>query len=152
MHVRTDLSTVRQLSIVGFLLLVAATAGLILRSAILAVEPIGITVQALSIGLMIWARLTFGVRSFHASAEPTSGGIVTTGPYRFLRHPIYAAIGYFLWTAAISHASTVSIVLALAATAGIAARISAEERLLLLRYPEYAAYAARTRRVVPFLL
>jgi len=45
---------------------------------------------------MLWARLTFGGRSFHAGANPTAGGVVTTGPYRFVRHPIYAAILYFL--------------------------------------------------------
>jgi hypothetical protein len=41
--------------------------------------------------------LTFGARSFHAGANPTDGGVVTAGPYRFFRHPIYAAILYFLW-------------------------------------------------------
>lgn len=40
---------------------------------------------------MAWARLTFGRRSFHASAVPTAGGVETRGPYRFIRHPIYTA-------------------------------------------------------------
>ena len=30
-------------------------------------------------------------------------------------------------------------------------RIAAEERLVLERYPEYAAYAARTKRLIPFV-
>jgi len=141
----------RPLSIAGFIIVVAALSGLLSRSALIATEPIGITLQVAAAGLMIWARITFGRRSFHAAADPTAGGIVTRGPYRYLRHPIYAAITYFTWTAAISHASAVNLLLAVAASAGIAARVVAEERLLLERYPEYAAYAARTKRIIPFL-
>jgi len=100
---------------------------------------------------MIWARVTFGMRSFHAAANPTEGGIVTTGPYRFLRHPIYAAILYFLWTGVASHASVLSVTAGVVATLGIAGRIVTEERLVTERYPEYREYAARTKRVVPFV-
>jgi protein-S-isoprenylcysteine O-methyltransferase Ste14 len=52
----------------------------------------------------------------------------------------------------ISHASAVNVSLAALATAMLAVRIVTEERLLLRRYPEYASYAAKTKRVVPFLL
>jgi protein-S-isoprenylcysteine O-methyltransferase Ste14 len=41
--------------------------------------------------------------------------------------------------------------LALIVTTAIAVRIVAEERLLVERYPEYVAYAARTKRVIPFV-
>jgi protein-S-isoprenylcysteine O-methyltransferase Ste14 len=42
------------------------------------------------------ARVTFGRRSFHAAANPTAGGLVTTGPYRLIRHPIYTAACLFV--------------------------------------------------------
>lgn len=102
--------------------------------------------------LMLWARLTFGGRSFHAAANPTSGGVVTKGPYRFVRHPIDAAILYFVWAGVISHVSVLNMFWAVVATAMVAVRIAAEERLLQKRYPEYAAYAVSTKRVVPFVL
>jgi protein-S-isoprenylcysteine O-methyltransferase Ste14 len=44
------------------------------------------------------------------------------------------------------------IVLAALARAIVGVRISAEEGLLVARYPEYAAYASKTKRVVPFVL
>jgi protein-S-isoprenylcysteine O-methyltransferase Ste14 len=101
---------------------------------------------------MIWARVTFGIRSFHATARPTAGGLVTTGPYRFIRHPIYAAVLYFTWVGVFSHTSALNVVLGLFATAGTIIRMATEERLLIQRYPEYRDYAARTRRVIPFVV
>src|SRR5215813_5692154 len=79
-------------SLLAFALLVAVLVALVSLKAVFAVEPIGIAIQVLAVLLMIWARATFGVRSLHAAANPTGGGLVTSGPYRFLRHPIYAAV------------------------------------------------------------
>ena len=60
-------------------------------------------VQVAAVLLMVWARMTFGRRSFHAAANPTAGGLVTWGPYRYWRHPIYSAILLFLWSGVLSH-------------------------------------------------
>ena len=79
--------------------------------------PITITIQVLAALLMVWARLTFGIRSFHGTANPTAGGLITTGPYRYLRHPIYAAILYFLWAGIAAHPSLGTVAIGLLATA-----------------------------------
>jgi len=132
--------------------LVGAIATLLARHALFATGAVPIAVQVLAGLLMLWARLTLGGRSFHAAANPTAGGVVTNGPYHLIRHPIYAAILYFVWAGTISHAAVLNAALAVLATAMVAVRIAAEERLLVKRYPDYATYAARTKRVVPFLL
>jgi protein-S-isoprenylcysteine O-methyltransferase Ste14 len=139
------------LSVSAFIVLVIAILLLIKQEAIIANGLIAITVQTLAVLLMVWARLTFGKRSFHASADPTEGGLVTSGPYQFLRHPIYAAIFYFVWAAVLSHLSIINFCLGIVATAGVMIRIFSEERLLIVRYPEYISYAARTKRVIPFV-
>ena len=76
----------RTSSVVAFALMVAGLAVLIYRESIFATEPVAITVQAAAVLLMLYARLTFGRRSFHAAANPTEGGLVTSGPYAVLRH------------------------------------------------------------------
>ena len=45
----------------------------------------------------------------------------------------------------------VALLLALLATLATAVRIQAEEQLLRATFPEYSAYAARTKRLVPFV-
>lgn len=109
----------------------------------------GLVVQGVALALMLWARVTFGRRSFHFAANPTAGGLVTWGPYRWFRHPIYAAVLLFLWTAVATHPSLITLALGIAATAATAVRIRGEERLLAVRYPEYGEYSARTKRLVP---
>jgi len=135
-----------------FVVLVLAIVGLLYTHSLLGHGPVSIGLQVVAVLLMIWARVTFGMRSFHYAANPTEGGLVTTGPYRYLRHPIYAAILLFLWTGVAVNASPLSVALGLAATAMLALRIAFEERLVRQRYPEYDDYARRTRRVIPFIL
>jgi len=131
--------------------LTAAVFALLFRHELFATRPAPVALQAIAALLMLWARLAFGLRSFHAGADPASGVLITKGPYRWVRHPIYTAILLFVWTGALSHAGGVSVLMAAVASGAIAARIGAEEPLLAERFPEYAAYAARTKRVIPLV-
>ncbi len=142
----------RRSSKAGLAIAALAAVTLVFRESILAGGFVAILVQALAILLMLWARLTFGGRSFHATAEPTEGGLVTSGPYYYLRHPIYAAVMYFLWAAILSHLSMINVLLGLVATIGLFMRILAEEHLVTERYPNYAEYASHTKRIIPFVL
>lgn len=139
-------------SVFAFLLLVMCVFCLLLTASLFGRGPVSITIQAAAVILMIWARATFGMRSFHASANPTRGGLVITGPYRYLRHPIYAAILYFVWAGIVAHFSIRNVLIGVVASAGLALRIRAEEILVQRAYPEYAQYARGTARVLPFLL
>jgi protein-S-isoprenylcysteine O-methyltransferase Ste14 len=139
-------------SLFGFGLMIAGIIWLVQQEHLLAVSLPARMVQVLAVGLMIAARITFGSRSFHAAANPTSGALVTSGPYALLRHPIYAAVLYFVWAAAIDHRSWWSGAAAALITTGAALRMYAEEQLLARKYPDYPAYRARTARVVPFVL
>jgi protein-S-isoprenylcysteine O-methyltransferase Ste14 len=143
---------VRLRSVVAFLLAAGGMVGLWRAGALLAHGWIGIAVQVAAVALMVWARIAFGRRSFHPAASPTAGGLVTSGPYRYLRHPIYAAVLYFAWAGALSHPGWLPISLAALVTLGMGYRMWAEERLVAARYPEYGAYAARTRRLIPGVL
>lgn len=100
---------------------------------------------------MVWARSTFGRRSFHLTANPTEGSLVTTGPYRFIRHPIYSAILLFVTVAVVSYWSWMNALVEALTIAAVLTRVLCEEKLLRENYPQYAGYAARTRRLIPFI-
>ena len=142
----------RTLSISGYIILAAALVVLILRKSFFAEGSILIAIQILAAMLMIWARITFGLRSFHAAANPTEGGLVTTGPFKFIRHPIYASVIYFILASVISHLSLLNIFLTVVCYLGAAIRIYLEERLILTKYLEYSEYAKRTKRIIPFII
>jgi protein-S-isoprenylcysteine O-methyltransferase Ste14 len=142
-------------SLLATLLLIACVVLLFWQRSLIARTPIGIGLQVLAALLMLWSRLSFGMRSFHATANPTAGGLVTAGPYRYWRHPIYAAALLFVWTGVLAQGAAPTLVaLALAALSTLmtAVRVQAEEQLLRASMPEYAGYAARTKRFIPFVL
>jgi protein-S-isoprenylcysteine O-methyltransferase Ste14 len=141
-------------SVAATLVLMAAVLALVLEHTFFSKLPAGIAIQVAAALLMIWARLTFGLRSFHAAANPTQGGLVTSGPYRYWRHPIYAALLFFVWTGVLTQGgipSLLSLLLAVVATVTTGVRILSEEKLLKATFPDYAAYAAQTRRLIPFV-
>jgi protein-S-isoprenylcysteine O-methyltransferase Ste14 len=142
----------RSISVFAFVVLVFAILALLWRNSFLADGFFPMLIQGLAILLMVWARITFGRRSFHAAANPTEGGIVTSGPYRFIRHPIYAAILYFIFPGVLTHLSMINVTLAIIALVAVILRIRAEESFLVVRYPEYIAYAERTKRIIPFII
>ena len=143
--------SLRLTSVLAFALMVAAILWMYFQRVLLARSITGMAVQAGAVALMIWARITFGRRSFHAAANPTSGGLVTSGPYAYVRHPIYAAAAYFVWAGAIEHHTPAAVAGAALLTVGALGRMLAEEHLLTSMYPAYAGYRQRTRRIVPFV-
>jgi protein-S-isoprenylcysteine O-methyltransferase Ste14 len=85
------------------------------------------------------------------SIVPEARGLVTTGPYAFVRHPIYfgeilAALGMIMPSLFSSHAAV--LVLFIAAQLR---RTVYEERVLRANFPAYAVYAKRVRRLIPFV-
>jgi protein-S-isoprenylcysteine O-methyltransferase Ste14 len=142
----------KALSLLALVVLAACVVFLYLNHALFGTGPVTIAIQICAASLMIWARFTFGIRSFHGAANPTAGGLVRTGPYKYLRHPIYASILYFLWAGIAAHPSLLSAAAGLLASLMSAVRMGAEESLLVRTYPEYREYARTTARVLPFLL
>ena len=144
-------SRMKSLSALGVLLMVAGLIGLFYTHSLFSISPAVITIQVVAAALMVWARVTFGLRSFHATANTTAGGLMTSGPYRYIRNPIYTSVVLFSFAGAGAHMSWSSDVFALAVLAGALARIFAEERFLRIRYAEYAEYADRTKRMIPLV-
>ena len=139
------LSMLGYLGMVGGIIAQLATGNLISSSAW------AIAAQSGAILLFVWARLTFGRRSYHVVANPTEGGLVTSGPYRHIRHPIYTAMVVFSGAAVAANWSGANALLGGLVAICALMRITCEEILVTARYPEYRQYAARTWRMIPYL-
>jgi protein-S-isoprenylcysteine O-methyltransferase Ste14 len=77
--------------------------------------------------------------------------LVTSGVYRWVRHPIYtgvllAALGLVVWGASFGH-----IIGLLGLYAVLFAKSVGEEKMLASRHPNYQAYAKKTGRLLPKL-
>jgi hypothetical protein len=59
------------LSVISFIIAVLSLVALVVRESLFAIGPVAIAVQIAAVLLMIWARVTFGRRSFHVAADPT---------------------------------------------------------------------------------
>ena len=139
-------------SLLGFGLALIGVFYLINKNLIFSKNIIAISIQILAVALMIWARLTFGIRSFHATANTTKGVLVTNGPYRWFRHPIYAAIIYFFWSCVIAFPFKETIFGVLLITFGLLIRIFFEEKSLVDTYKhQYLDYSKQTKRIIPFI-
>lgn len=100
----------------------------------------------LSTLVSIWIVLWLG-RSF--SILPQARALVTGDPYRFVRHPLYLAEFVALFGLAWQFALPWSLLLWAVAAAAQFPRMHFEERILTETFPNYAAYAARTPRLLP---
>jgi protein-S-isoprenylcysteine O-methyltransferase Ste14 len=101
----------------------------------------GLVLVTLAAALSLVSLLTMGRRF---GVRPALRGLVRSGPYRFVRHPMYlsyiiADIGYNLqeW-------NFVTLLLVLVGWMSLVYRIHAEERVIS-QHPEWPAYAALAR-------
>lgn len=138
-------------SIIAFLVCLAGIFYLIHLRTVLSKNPFVIVIQACSVGLMIWARITFGSRSFHAAANTTHGELVTDGPYKWWRHPIYASIIYFFIASFIAYPEIQTFIGVFLVVLGTFARMLFEEKALLETYEGYADYCKKTKRIIPYV-
>ena len=83
--------------------------------------------------------------------RPRDGAeLVETGAYAVVRHPIYGGLILAASGWAIVQASVVAIALAVVLAAFFRVKSAREEAWLQQRFPDYAAYRARTRRLIPW--
>lgn len=104
--------------------------------------------------LLTWlARIHLGRLWSSAITRKEEHRIVDTGPYAFVRHPIYAGIITALIATAIIEATFVALVGAVLITLGLWLKARAEERFLMeeLGPDAYSSYCRRVPMLIPFL-
>jgi protein-S-isoprenylcysteine O-methyltransferase Ste14 len=113
---------------------------------------LGVVLCASGVAVAIWARKTLGANWSSRPSIKAGHELVTTGPYRYVRHPIYSGMALgVLGTAMVI--GPPGLVLFLVVCAAFASRVSMEERLMMQQFPDqYPEYRRRTKAVIPYVL
>lgn len=112
---------------------------------------VGLIIFLIGFALAVWARIYLGKNWGMPMTQKQNPELVTSGPYSYVRHPIYAgillmALGSFLevniyWL----------IVFIIAAVLFIYSAV-AEEKLMMKLFPKvYPSYKAKTKMLIPFV-
>lgn len=105
------------------------------------------------VAVTVWARITLG-RNW--SAEVTfkeDHELIESGPYALARHPIYTGLLMMALGAAINYGRAAAVAIFITICAAIWWKVRLEERIMSKHFPDaYAAYRARVRAIVPFVL
>jgi protein-S-isoprenylcysteine O-methyltransferase Ste14 len=111
---------------------------------------LGVLLFAVGGTLRIWPVFVLGHRFSGLVAIQPGHALVTTGVYRFIRHPSYLGLLVTVIGWALAFRSAVGLLLAAIFVPTLLARIRAEERLLASQFgAEYDNYRARTSRLIP---
>jgi protein-S-isoprenylcysteine O-methyltransferase Ste14 len=104
-------------------------------------------------GLGVWAVSCNRPGNFNIRPSPREGGqLVESGPYRWIRHPMYTAViacgmALVLTTPTIWGGFAFILLVVVLAT-----KARLEERWMQERHPAYAAYVGRTHRFLPWIV
>ncbi len=103
-----------------------------------------------ALGLGVWVLAWNRPGNFNIRPEPRQAGrLVTRGPYRRMRHPMYTSLLLLMAAVAVAAADLPRLAAWVALLLVLQGKSSLEERLLMQRWPEYAAYRARTWKFIP---
>ncbi len=102
--------------------------------------------------LGLWAIAVMRPGRFNIRPEPRAdAALVRSGPYRWLRHPMYTSV-LAISLAVVLDAFTLTRLLLWSTLAAVMiAKLLREERLLTERFPQYRQYARETWRLVPYV-
>jgi len=99
----------------------------------------------------LWVIRSLGFRWNVQVMDATSLGIVTTGPFRYVRHPNYTAVIAEMITLPLIHTAWITaLVTSVAYAFALSRRVAAEEEVLLAN-PEYRAAMGGKPRFLPGL-
>jgi protein-S-isoprenylcysteine O-methyltransferase Ste14 len=117
---------------------------------------IGIAAMALTaLGLMtlVWARATLAGNWSADVVLKENHELIERGPYRYVRHPIYTGIILMGLGGVMLSGTTFALVVLACVLALLWLKLSREERLLTLHFPdEYPRYKSRVKALIPFVI
>ena len=109
-------------------------------------------IELLGLGLGIWAVYIMRIGNFNIVPDPLARSkLVTTGPYRLIRHPMYLALLLTTLPLIIYDFDLFRIVIWLILLFNLILKLNYEENLLVAELAGYDQYIRKSARLIPFL-
>jgi protein-S-isoprenylcysteine O-methyltransferase Ste14 len=111
----------------------------------------GAAFSVLGIGFAVWARVHLGRNWSPRPSIKEGHELVISGPYAFVRHPIYSGMILALLGVALTGLLSGAVAF-IPVTVIFLLRVEREERIMMELFPdEYPAYRRRTKRLIPLV-
>ena len=106
----------------------------------------------LAFSLLFWAVWVMRKSRLRISPVPAAQAVLMTeGPYRFVRHPMYTSVLLGCGALLIMHFNMGRMVVFLLLVAVLVVKLHLEERLLCARFAGYREYMHKTARLIPYV-
>jgi len=116
-------------------------------------SPAAITVFLIGLLFGLWAIMHNQRGNFNIRPVLKDGCIlITTGPYRFIRHPMYTSVILMMLGIFISTPTLPEAIMFLTLITVLYLKARREEHLWCDHHPEYPAYKERTKLFIPYFL
>jgi protein-S-isoprenylcysteine O-methyltransferase Ste14 len=113
---------------------------------------VGAVVFASGIALAIWARVHLGRNWGMPMTQKAEPELVTSGPYRLVRHPIYSGLLVGLLGTALA-TNLIGLIIVAILGAYFYYSASVEEKNLIATFPAaYPTYRSTTKMLIPYVL
>ena len=138
---------------ISFVLIQFACLGLIaLSGPLIPANFTLLAIELLGIGLGVWAVLAMRIGNFNITPDPLNHSqLVTSGPYRLIRHPMYMAILLTTFPLVLYSFSPLRLTIWLILFIDLLLKLNYEESLLVLKLVGYDRYTERSYRLVPYI-
>lgn len=114
-------------------------------------QGVGLGLFAGGLGIAVWARVHLGRNWGTPMSERADPELVTSGPYHWVRHPIYSGLILGLLGSALALRIEL-LVVAMLVGAYFAYSATVEERNMMQAFPEaYPLYRRSTKMLIPFV-
>ena len=114
---------------------------------------VGITVVLTGIALFIWVFRHNRIGNFNGIAKVKSDAqLITSGPYRYVRHPMYSALLTTMVGCCIGYCDIYKYAALSVLIIVLAMKILFEEKLLVKAFPEYSKYRLYTKYLIPLVI
>jgi protein-S-isoprenylcysteine O-methyltransferase Ste14 len=119
---------------------------------ILAGSPLWLVVEISALALAVWALLVVRIGNINITPDVRQGSqLVRSGPYRWLRHPIYAALLLGALALVIDTPTWWRAAIWIVLLVDLLIKLHYEEQMLVAHFPDYVVYMQASKRLIPYV-